>query len=81
MAVLHFEKGEVDEDFFGAYTRRPLPVRARKMDVEFSCVTVDGNFVTGQPGDYLVLDAKGFPYPCNGEIFERTHDPEVASSL
>jgi hypothetical protein len=25
-------------------------------------------------GDYVVLDAKGYPYPCEAEIFEATHD-------
>lgn len=36
--------------------------------------TVDGNDVLVPWGAYLVIDKKGFPYPCDAEIFEDTHD-------
>lgn len=37
--------------------------------------TVDGNEVRVDVGKYLVLDGKGFPYPCDAELFEAGHEP------
>lgn len=36
--------------------------------------TVDGNECLVKQGDYVVIDSKGFPYPCNKEIFESGHE-------
>lgn len=41
-------------------------------------VTIDGNRVTVPVGAYLVLDGKGWPYPCDAELFEAGHDPVPA---
>lgn len=36
--------------------------------------TGDGNECLVKRGDYVVIDSKGFPYPCNKEIFESGHE-------
>lgn len=36
--------------------------------------TIEGNEVLVKQGDYVVIDSKGFPYPCNKEIFETNHE-------
>lgn len=36
--------------------------------------TVDANRVCVPIGAYVVIDAKGFPYPCDAEIFEAGHE-------
>lgn len=36
-------------------------------------VTIDGNQVPVPVGHYVVLDTKGFPYPCDPEIFKSTN--------
>jgi hypothetical protein len=36
--------------------------------------TVDGNNVEVPDSCYLVIDTKGFPYPCDAEIFEANHE-------
>lgn len=36
--------------------------------------TVDGNEVKVPVGAYLVIDGKGYPYPCDAELFEANHD-------
>lgn len=41
---------------------------------QFFLRTVDGNVVSVPIGAYVVIDAKGFPYPCDAEIFEAGHD-------
>lgn len=38
-------------------------------------MTVDKNWVWVPIGAYIVIDAKGYPYPCDAEIFEAGHDP------
>lgn len=76
--TLHFEKDwnweRESPGYLSTYTRKPLQVQARQMEVAFTCKTIDGNVAAGKAGDYLVLDAKGFPYPCQREIFEGTHE-------
>lgn len=37
--------------------------------------TVDGNEVTVPWGAYVVIDSKGYAYPCDAEIFEANHEP------
>lgn len=43
-------------------------------DGEVWVTTVDGNHVAVPFTCYLVIDQKGFPYPCDAEIFEATHE-------
>lgn len=47
---------------------------ARAIGYRLSVTTIDGNRVTVPAGAYLVLDARGFPYPCDAELFEAGHD-------
>lgn len=37
-------------------------------------MTIDRNWVTVPIGAYIVLDSKGFPYPCDAEIFEENYE-------
>lgn len=77
--IMHFEAQEDDPlatdwgDEFGPYEKLPVQVLAWKVPVPWSCITVDGNFVTAPAGSYCVIDQKGFPYPCDSEIFEGGH--------
>lgn len=43
-------------------------------DEGWSVVTVDDNRVTIPWGAYCVIDSKGYPYPCDAEIFESGHE-------
>jgi hypothetical protein len=56
------------------YRKKPVIVEAEKVSVAEEVTTVDGNVVTIPAGAYKVVDAKGFPYPCDAEIFEATHE-------
>lgn len=40
--------------------------------------TVDGNRVNIPWGAYLVMDSKGYAYPCDAEIFEANHRVAVS---
>lgn len=57
--------------------RRVGTVRAMQMPEDFETVTVEGNVAGGRAGDYLCVDSTGHPYPCNREVFERAHRPQV----
>jgi len=59
---------------FKRYRKIPIVISAKKMDKDFSCETVTGEIVQGKAGDYLCLDVKGFEYPCEKGIFEKTHE-------
>lgn len=39
----------------------------------WSVVTIDRNRVTVPYGAYVVIDSKGYAYPCDAEIFEANH--------
>lgn len=45
---------------------------------ELTVGTVDGNDVAVPFGAYVVLDSKGYVYPCDAEIFESNHEEEPA---
>jgi hypothetical protein len=56
------------------YRKLPVVVDAEKVERDEVVTTVDGNTVTIPAGAYRVIDGKGFPYPCDAEIFESTHE-------
>ena len=56
------------------YRKKPIVVEAEKVMRDTTVTTVDGNTVTIPAGAYEVIDIKGFPYPCDAEIFEANHD-------
>jgi hypothetical protein len=62
-------------DQFGFFRKHAL-TRARQMDRSFRCVTPAG-VQEGLPGDYLVLDANGDPYPCANAVFQTTYAPVI----
>lgn len=45
---------------------------------ELYVVTVEGNRVRVPVGAYVVIDGKGYAYPCDGELFDRNHEPVAA---
>lgn len=57
------------------FRKKPILVEAEKVASPEVVTTVDGNVVTIPAGAYKVIDAKGFPYPCDAEIFEANHEP------
>lgn len=56
------------------YRKKPIIVRAEKVDASTTVTTVDGNVVVIPAGAYKVIDSKGYPYPCDAEIFESGHE-------
>lgn len=61
-----------------ALFRKVALTKARKMDVPFTVETLEGT-MDGKAGDYLCLDTKGHPYPCDAEVFHASyaqHDAE-----
>lgn len=56
------------------YRKKPIEVEAEKVHEAMTVTTVDGNVVTIPAGAYMVIDSKGFPYPCDAEIFEQNHE-------
>jgi hypothetical protein len=43
---------------------------------ELEVLTIDGNRVVVPIGAYVVLDPKGWPYPCSAEVFKLTFEEQ-----
>ena len=54
--------------------KRPVIVHAKKMDIEFRVITLEGDYKLGKPGDYLMKGIDGENYICDGNIYERSYD-------
>ena len=54
--------------------KKPIVVHAKKMHEAFNVNSLEGNYKTGKPGDYLMRGIDGELYICDGPIFERTYD-------
>jgi hypothetical protein len=74
--VIHSERGRAATDsilrFVDAHAKafRDFLVTPKGWQI----TTVDGNNVVVPWGAYVVIDSKGFPYPCDAEIFEANHE-------
>jgi len=54
--------------------KRPVTVRAVKMDASFKVSIGDGLYHSGKPGDYLMCGVNNELYVCPGDVFEKTYD-------
>ena len=60
-------------DLGGFQTYRKVALtRARRMEKPFYVETPHGP-TDGKAGDYLCLDSKGHPYPCDAEVFHASY--------
>lgn len=64
---------------FKVYRKTAL-TPAREMTEDFLVHTTEGD-MGGNAGDFLCIDAKGNPYPCAREVFEKTYVEEPAPQL
>lgn len=55
------------------FVKRPVTVRAVRMDVYFTVPTMEG-VMKGKAGDFLIRGVKGEFYPCDAEIFKETYE-------
>jgi len=61
--------------------KRPVIVHAIQVNEEFRVESLEGNYKQGKPGDYLMTGIDGEHYICDRDIFERSYEFEVESSL
>ena len=54
--------------------KKPIVVYCKQINEEFQVDTLEGNYKTGKPGDYLMKGVDGELYICDKEIFEKTYD-------
>ena len=54
--------------------KKPLPVKATQMNVEFRVKTMEGDYKLGKPGDYLMCGVDGELYIIDQAIFNETYD-------
>ena len=57
---------------FGLFRKVAL-TKAVRMTRAFTVETTEGT-MDGKAGDYLCLDAKGHPYPCDAEVFHSSYE-------
>lgn len=60
------------EKEFKTYRKKSL-TRAVQMDTDFQVATTEG-VMSAKAGDYLCLDIKGNPYPCDKLVFESSYE-------
>lgn len=53
--------------------KRPIPIRAKRMDTQFRVKSLEGDYKLGKPGDWLMKGIKGELYICDGPIFNETY--------
>ena len=54
--------------------KKPVIIKAIKMDKDFKVATKEGVSLAGKKGDYLLKGVRGEVYPCNKQIFEETYN-------
>jgi hypothetical protein len=54
--------------------KKPIPVKAVQMSVDFQVETLEGNYKQGKPGDYLMCGVFGELYICDKDVFEASYD-------
>lgn len=54
--------------------KRPIVIKAKKMYAGFRVKSMEGDYKTGKPGDYLMCGIDNELYICDADIFERTYD-------
>jgi len=59
---------------FSKFTKKPIPISARRMKKSFSITTLEGK-MKGKAGDWLIIGVKGEKYPCADDIFRASYYP------
>lgn len=67
------KQGELKEELFEEYRKKPVVVKAYKTDEEMLIETLEGT-MKADKGDYIILGVKGEPYPCKPDIFAETYE-------
>ena len=53
--------------------KKPIPIKVRQINEPFSVETLEGT-MKGKAGDWLMEGVNGEMYPCDAEVFSKTHD-------
>lgn len=64
---------DVNELAFRCYRKKPVVVKAQRMDEAFTVQTLNGP-VQCEAGEYLIQGVNGEFYPCKPDIFEKTYE-------
>ena len=59
----------IPESAFDTCIKKPIPVKAIQMDIDFYVDTLEG-----KAGDYLIIDTDGKRYPCKIELFDEIYE-------
>ena len=57
-----------------ACVKRPITVRAKQINEAFRVKSMEGDYVQGKAGDYLMQGIDGELYICSRSVFERSYD-------
>ena len=69
----------VDDDEFCSFRKRPVGVRAQRLDEPIRIMTLEGE-MEGKPGDWLIEGVDGELYPCDDGIFRETYAPTTVAA-
>lgn len=48
----------------------PTQAAGESLPSYLTLLTPNSGWVTASPGDWIIIDEKGHPYPCNPDVFE-----------
>jgi hypothetical protein len=54
--------------------KKPIVVFCKQINHQFQVQSLEGNYKTGNPGDYLIRGIDNELYICDKGIFEKTYD-------
>ena len=70
------EKIDINKLDWKKYRKKPVVIRAVKMDTPFDVKMLDGTTHYGSEGDYLIEGVQKELYACKPDIFEATYEDE-----
>lgn len=67
------KEGNVYEDRFEAYRKKPVIVGAYQTEEEVVLDTLEGDMKANE-GDWIIKGVKGELYPCKPDVFKMTYE-------
>ena len=66
-------EGELKEELFKEYRKKPIVVKAYQTEEEMLIETLEGT-MRADKGDFIIIGVHGEPYPCKPDIFYETYE-------
>jgi hypothetical protein len=75
---LDYTNKDLKELDYKWYVKKPIPIKAVKINEPFTVDTLEGRQYKGKAGDYLMVGIKSERYICDKDIFEESYEEIVS---